>query len=36
MEVKKVYTTRPAGIGKSVQDIFTAGGLEAWVKKRLD
>lgn len=33
---EKIYTTRPAGIGKSVQDIFTAGGLEAWVKKRLD
>lgn len=29
------YTTRPAGVGQAVQDIWTAGGLEAWVKARI-
>ncbi|PWN27534.1 homoaconitase [Jaminaea rosea] len=29
------YVTRPAGVGKAVQDIAVAGGLEAWVQKRL-
>lgn len=29
------YTTRPAGVGPAVQDIWTAGGLEAWVKARI-
>lgn len=29
------YRTRPAGVGKAVQDIAVAGGLEAWVQKRL-
>lgn len=29
------FTTRPAGIGRSVQEIFTAGGLEGWVKARI-
>ncbi|EPQ28083.1 uncharacterized protein PFL1_04410 [Pseudozyma flocculosa PF-1] len=29
------YTTIPAGIGRSVQEIFVAGGLEKWVKQRI-
>ncbi|KAN0063946.1 mitochondrial Homoaconitase [Thecaphora frezii] len=29
------YVTIPAGIGKSVQEIFVAGGLEKWVKQRI-
>lgn len=29
------YTTTPAGVGHAVQDIWTAGGLEAWVKARI-
>lgn len=29
------YTTRPAGVGQAVQDIWTSGGLEAWVKARI-
>lgn len=32
---EKRYTTRPAGVGHAVQDIWTAGGLEAWVKARI-
>jgi homoaconitate hydratase len=32
---EKKYTTRPAGVGHAVQDIWTAGGLEAWVKARI-
>ncbi|CAO1636493.1 unnamed protein product [Parajaminaea phylloscopi] len=32
---EKRYTTRPAGVGMAVQDIAVAGGLEAWVQKRL-
>lgn len=32
---EKRYTTRPAGVGQAVQDIWTAGGLEAWVKARI-
>lgn len=31
----KEYTTVPAGIGRSVQEIYVAGGLESWVKERL-
>ncbi len=33
---EKRYVTRPAGVGRSVQEIFVAGGLEAWVKERLE
>lgn len=29
------YTTTPAGVGQAVQEIWTAGGLEAWVKARI-
>ena len=29
------YTTRPAGIGRSIQEIYVAGGMEAWVRERL-
>lgn len=29
------YTTMPAGIGRSIQDIYVAGGLERWVQQRL-
>ncbi|PWN50040.1 putative LYS4-homoaconitase precursor [Violaceomyces palustris] len=29
------HVTRPAGIGRSVQEIFVAGGLEKWVKERI-
>ena len=32
---QKTYVTRPAGVGRSVQEIFVAGGLESWVKQRL-
>jgi homoaconitate hydratase len=32
---EKRYTTRPAGVGHAVQEIWTAGGLEAWVKARI-
>ena len=32
---EKRYVTTPAGVGRSVQEIFIAGGLEAWVKQRL-
>jgi homoaconitate hydratase len=32
---ERIYTTRPAGVGAAVQDIWTAGGLEAWVKRRI-
>ncbi|UZJ51206.1 hypothetical protein CBS101457_000526 [Exobasidium rhododendri] len=32
---EKRYTTRPAGVGQAVQDIWTSGGLEAWVKARI-
>ncbi|KDN39457.1 putative LYS4-homoaconitase precursor [Tilletiaria anomala UBC 951] len=32
---ERTYVTRPAGVGRSVQEIFVAGGLEAWVKQRL-
>lgn len=32
---KATYTTRPAGIGRSIQEIYVAGGMEAWVKQRL-
>jgi len=31
----KHYTTRPAGIGRSIQEIYVAGGMESWVKQRL-
>lgn len=31
----KRYTTTPAGVGQAVQEIWTAGGLEAWVKARI-
>lgn len=31
----KRYTTRPAGIGRSIQEIYVAGGMESWVKQRL-
>lgn len=31
----KRYTTTPAGVGTAVQDIWTAGGLEAWVKRTI-
>ena len=34
-KVDKKYTAKPAGIGKSVQEIYTAGGLEKWVKERI-
>ncbi|SNX87621.1 probable LYS4 - homoaconitase precursor [Melanopsichium pennsylvanicum] len=34
MVIKK-YTAKPAGIGRSVQEIYTAGGLERWVKERI-
>ncbi|SPO32727.1 probable LYS4 - homoaconitase precursor [Ustilago trichophora] len=33
--VEKTYTAKPAGIGRSVQEIYTAGGLEKWVKERI-
>ncbi|SPO30307.1 probable LYS4 - homoaconitase precursor [Ustilago trichophora] len=33
--VQKSYTAKPAGIGRSVQEIYTAGGLEKWVKERI-
>ncbi|CBQ69745.1 probable LYS4-homoaconitase precursor [Sporisorium reilianum SRZ2] len=33
--VSKAYTAKPAGIGRSVQEIYTAGGLEKWVKERI-
>lgn len=33
--VEKSYTAKPAGIGRSVQEIYTAGGLEKWVKERI-
>ncbi|KAI3613325.1 hypothetical protein CBS9595_004158 [Malassezia furfur] len=29
------YTTRPAGIGRSIQEIYVAGGMEKWVAERL-
>ena len=32
---EKKYTAKPAGIGRSVQEIYTAGGLEKWVKERI-
>lgn len=32
---EKRYTTRPAGVGVAVQDIAVAGGLEAWVQRRI-
>lgn len=32
---QKRYTTTPAGVGQAVQEIWTAGGLEAWVKARI-
>lgn len=31
----QTYTTRPAGIGRSIQEIYVEGGMEAWVKARL-
>ncbi|PWN37415.1 putative LYS4-homoaconitase precursor [Meira miltonrushii] len=31
----KQYTTTPAGVGQAVQEIWTAGGLEQWVKARI-
>lgn len=31
----KHYTTTPAGVGQAVQEIWTAGGLEQWVKARI-
>ncbi|PWN90030.1 putative LYS4-homoaconitase precursor [Acaromyces ingoldii] len=31
----KVYVTRPAGVGTAVQEIWTEGGLEQWVKARI-
>lgn len=31
----KYYTTTPAGVGQAVQEIWTAGGLEQWVKARI-
>ncbi|SJX65393.1 probable LYS4-homoaconitase precursor [Sporisorium reilianum f. sp. reilianum] len=34
-KVSKAYTAKPAGIGRSVQEIYTAGGLEKWVKERI-
>ncbi|SOV05452.1 probable LYS4 - homoaconitase precursor [Ustilago sp. UG-2017a] len=34
-EMEKTYTAKPAGIGRSVQEIYTAGGLEKWVKERI-
>jgi homoaconitate hydratase len=33
---EKRYVTRPAGVGKAVQDIWTAGGMEQWVKRRIE
>ncbi|PWN43568.1 homoaconitase [Ceraceosorus guamensis] len=32
---EKRYTTTPAGVGTAVQDIWTAGGLEAWVRRTI-
>ena len=32
---EKRYTTRPAGIGRSIQDMYVAGGMESWVQQRL-
>ena len=29
------YTTIPAGIGRSIQEIYVAGGMENWVAERL-
>ncbi|WFD06130.1 homoaconitate hydratase [Malassezia vespertilionis] len=29
------YTTVPAGIGRSIQEIYVAGGMESWVRARL-
>ncbi|TKY90385.1 hypothetical protein EX895_000383 [Sporisorium graminicola] len=34
-QIAKSYTAKPAGIGRSVQEIYTAGGLEKWVKERI-
>ncbi|SPC66296.1 probable LYS4 - homoaconitase precursor [Ustilago sp. UG-2017b] len=34
-KMEKTYTAKPAGIGRSVQEIYTAGGLEKWVKERI-
>lgn len=31
----RVYVTRPAGVGTAVQEIWTEGGLEQWVKARI-
>ncbi|CAO1614981.1 unnamed protein product [Sympodiomycopsis kandeliae] len=33
---EKRYVTRPAGVGRAVQDIWTAGGMEQWVKRRIE
>lgn len=32
---EKKYVTRPAGVGRAVQDIWTAGGMESWVRRRI-
>lgn len=34
-KMEKTYAAKPAGIGRSVQEIYTAGGLEKWVKERI-
>ncbi|PWY97334.1 putative LYS4-homoaconitase precursor [Testicularia cyperi] len=34
-KISNQYTAKPAGIGRSVQEIYTAGGLEKWVKERI-
>lgn len=34
-KIERTYTAKPAGIGRSVQEIYTAGGLEKWVKQRI-
>ncbi|WFD34872.1 homoaconitate hydratase [Malassezia cuniculi] len=31
----RTYTTIPAGIGRSIQEIYVAGGMEGWVRERL-
>lgn len=35
-EKERRYITRPAGVGRAVQDIWTAGGMEQWVKRRIE
>lgn len=31
----RTYSTIPAGIGRSIQEIYVAGGMEGWVRERL-